>query len=272
MKMRLRYPIIVTALGLLVMLSLGCAAETGTVRNETGASSGVEDSAVAAYPPQVVIAPTPVSAQQGSAAAYPAPGGAVPTPVVTPAPSGFVPGDALPAIPPYASPTAVAVTSDDGQTYREIKWEELVPAGYRPEDILAKYQSQLDTFQDGDPAAMDLYRQMQEEFNNAPVNGDLNQVAIKLPGFIAPLEYENNLITEFLLVPYFGACIHVPPPPVNQTVYVALAEGEGITPEESFYPVWVHGYMLTEGLDTEIGNAGYRIQDAVLIPYEYPTG
>jgi hypothetical protein len=157
----------------------------------------------------------------------------------------------------------------DGQQYREITWEELVPPGYRPEDIMAKYQEELNAFQDGDPAAMDLYQQMQEEFNNAPINSQLNQSNIKLPGFIAPLEYEGELITEFLLVPYFGACIHVPPPPVNQTVYVVLADGEGITPEESFYPVWVHGYMTTEGLNTDIGEAGYRIQDALLAPYEY---
>jgi hypothetical protein len=210
----------------------------------------------------------------------------LPTPFVivataTPAPSGFVPGDALPTptLVPAATvqaypdaiptPTQSVSTTLDGQQYREITWEELVPPGYRPEDILAKYQVQLDSFQDGDPAAMDLYLQMQEEFNNAPVNSQLNLSSIKLPGFIAPLEYEGDLITEFLLVPYFGACIHVPPPPVNQTVYVSLASGEGLTPEEAYYPVWVHGSMTTEGLTTDIGQAGYRIQNAILTPYEY---
>lgn len=191
---------------------------------------------------------------------------------VTPAPSGFVPGDALPTIVPNATPTQTAITTIDGQEYRELTWEELVPPGYRPEDIMAKYQEELSAFQDGDPAAWDLYEQMQEEFNNAPVNSQLNQSNIKLPGFIAPLEYEGELVTEFLLVPYFGACIHVPPPPVNQTVHVTLAEGEGISAEEAFYPVWVHGYMITDGISTDIGEAGYRIEGAMLTSYEYPTG
>ena len=74
---------------------------------------------------------------------------------------------------------------------------------------------------------------------------------------------------RFLLVPYFGACIHVPPPPVNQTVHVTLADGEGITLGESFYPVWVHGRMTTEGMNTDIGDAGYRIDGAVTMRYEY---
>lgn len=189
------------------------------------------------------------------------------TPSVTPAPSGFVPGDALPTLAPAATPTQTAITILDGRQYRGLSWEELVPPGYRPEDIMAKYQDELNTFQDGDPAAMELYLRMQEEFNNAPINDTLNQSDVRIPGFIAPLEYKDDLITEFLLVPYFGACIHVPPPPANQTVYVTLADGEGITPEASFYPVWVHGFMTTEGMHTGIGAAGYRIEDAVTKPY-----
>lgn len=191
---------------------------------------------------------------------------------VTPAPSGFVPGDALPTPNVYPTPSPAAIAMVEDQPFRELTWEELVPPGYRPEDIMAKYQDELNAFQDGDPAAWDLYQQMQEEFNSAPVNSQLNQSSVRLPGFIAPLEYDGDLITEFLLVPYFGACIHVPPPPVNQTVHVSLADGEGITPEDSFYPVWVQGFMITEGLSTDIGNAGYRIQDALVTPYEYPTG
>jgi len=160
----------------------------------------------------------------------------------------------------------------DSAGFREITWEELVPPGFRAEDIIAKYQDQLNAFADGDPAAWDLYMQMQQEFNNAPINTGMNQAPIKLAGFIAPLEYSDDLITAFLLVPYFGACIHVPPPPVNQTVFVTVADGEGITPEEAYYPVWVEGYLMAEGLTTDIGQAGYRVENAALTPYEYPTG
>lgn len=45
---------------------------------------------------------------------------------------------------------------------------------------------------------------------------------ISLVGFMMPLD--NNAtksIKEFLLVPYFPSCIHVPPPPSNQIVLVS---------------------------------------------------
>ena len=64
---------------------------------------------------------------------------------------------------------------------------------------------------------------------------------------------------EFLLVPYYGACIHVPPPPVNQIVHVTLAEGEtyrgGV-----FDAVWVSGILRVERFSSEIADAGYRLE------------
>ncbi|MCO5184198.1 MAG: DUF3299 domain-containing protein [Anaerolineae bacterium] len=181
-------------------------------------------------------------------------------------------GEALPKVPTTpqesAEATPVAVVIDD-QGYRELAWEEMVPPGFRPEDIMAKYQDELNQMQDGDSAAMDLYDLMQEEFMNAPINSELNAQKIKLPGFIAPLEYQDDTITEFLLVPYFGACIHVPPPPANQTVYVTAADGNGVDVGDSYYPVWVVGELLAEGQTTDIGVAGYRIQNATITPYDY---
>ena len=51
----------------------------------------------------------------------------------------------------------------------------------------------------------------------------LNGQYVKLPGYVVPLESDaGGLLSEFLLVPYYGACIHVPPPPSNQIVYVRL--------------------------------------------------
>lgn len=153
--------------------------------------------------------------------------------------------------------------------YREIGWENLVPMGFSPQEIASKYQDELAQFQDGDPAALEVYEQMQEEFNNAPINDELDGAMIKIPGFIAPLEYDGDEITEFLLVPYFGACIHVPAPPTNQTVYVKTAEGEGIAGRDAYNPVWVFGIMQTENKETELAQAGYVIEDAVIELYSY---
>jgi hypothetical protein len=164
-------------------------------------------------------------------------------------------------------PTIVA--NEEG--YLELNWDDLVPEDYQPEAIMARYQEELNQFEDGDPEAMTLYLQMQEEFNNAPVNEFLNNKLIKLPGFIAPLEYADGIITEFLLVPYFGACIHVPPPPVNQTILVKAAEGYAIKFEESYNPFWVSGELVAESATTDLADAGYYVENAIIEPYTYST-
>ena len=69
---------------------------------------------------------------------------------------------------------------------------------------------------------------------------------------MAPLTFDGDAITEFLLVPYFGACIHVPPPPANQIVKVTLAEGESLSLEESWGAVCVAGKMNVTTTDTDL--------------------
>ena len=60
-------------------------------------------------------------------------------------------------------------------------------------------------------------------------NADLNDKNIRMPGYLLPLEFENRKVTEFLLVPWVGACIHTPPPPPNQIVHVKLENGFDLT-------------------------------------------
>lgn len=158
----------------------------------------------------------------------------------------------------------------DNVIYRQIMWDGLIPADFTAGAITAKYADQLAEIEDGSPEAADLYMKMQQEFNNAPVNEVLDEIPVRLPGFIAPLEYEDDLITEFLLVPYFGACIHVPPPPANQTVLVKTANGQGIQAEDSYNPIWVMGKLTTKGTTTELAAAGYYIQGAIIEPYVNP--
>ena len=158
----------------------------------------------------------------------------------------------------------------DYEPFTEIDWDALVPEAYRGDAMVAKYQEQLDKFEDSDaysPEADALYQKIIEEMNNAPVNKAINNQRIKLPGFIAPLNNHNGLITEFLLVPYFGACIHVPPPPVNQTVLIKTAPDNGIKMEDSFGAFWVSGQMKIEGKKMDIGEAGYTIENAIIETY-----
>jgi len=73
---------------------------------------------------------------------------------------------------------------------------------------------------------------------------DLDGQHIRMPGFALPLEFSGSKITEFLLVPWVGACIHTPPPPPNQIVFVSIEEG--FESKGQFTPVWVSGEMRVQ--------------------------
>lgn len=170
-------------------------------------------------------------------------------------------------VPSNVNPSMPTLVTLNDISYMEITWEALVPADFTAEAIMAKYEDRLAATSDGSSEAADLYTQMQAEFNNAPVNDALDGALIRLPGFIAPLEYTDELVTEFLLVPYFGACIHVPAPPSNQTVLVKMADGQGIRLEDTYNPFWIMGELTAEGATTELAEAGYFIENAIIELY-----
>ena len=102
--------------------------------------------------------------------------------------------------------------------------------------------------------------------SRSPLGVDANVALCRqLPGFIVPLDFEGMETSEFLLVPYFGACIHVPPPPSNQIVYVKTVAGYPL--KELFDPVWVTGEMRTQAYLNEVGDAGYTLQATIIEPY-----
>jgi len=137
---------------------------------------------------------------------------------------------------------------------RLITWEELVPKDWDPGKALKGIDlSQLD---DSDPRANELLMKLQELSNNAPTNPALNGVEVKIPGFIVPLEENKGEVTEFLLVPYFGACIHTPPPPANQILHVRPKQGAKFRAMDT---VWVSGKLQTVRNDSMMGVSGYQI-------------
>lgn len=82
--------------------------------------------------------------------------------------------------------------------------------------------------------------------------------AIKIPGFIVPLEFsDDQTITEFFLVPYFGACIHLPPPPPNQIIHIS--HPEGIQVEALYDPFWVYGVVDAGITKNSTATSAYRI-------------
>lgn len=151
---------------------------------------------------------------------------------------------------------------------KTLKWDDLIPKGFEPELMIKKYKTQLDEVEDGTPEEQALLDKLIIEFNNAPSNADLDGIKVKIPGFISPLEENNGMVGEFLLVPYFGSCIHSPPPPVNQTVLVKTKKDKSIPIEKIYDPVWVIGKVQVKRQDTDLAKAGYVIEEAELEIYK----
>jgi hypothetical protein len=154
--------------------------------------------------------------------------------------------------------------------YTEIRWDDLVPKGWDPIKLMKDkgLNTSQAMLQDGDPKATAMMQQLREVFDNAPTEPALDNTRIKLPGYLVPLEEVAAGHTEFLLVPYFGACIHTPPPPANQIVLVVPAKpAAGF---RSMDTVWVSGVLKTVRNNSAMGASGYRLE-ATLVERYKPT-
>lgn len=154
---------------------------------------------------------------------------------------------------------------DSVDKVQELEWEALVPEGWRPDEVLQQYDvEQLD---DSDPRAAELMSKLQALWDEAPVVKALDGKKVKLPGFVVPIEGDGEAVSEFLLVPYYGACIHVPPPPANQTVYVVTGN-EGAAVRKLFDTVWVTGILSAKSNRSDLANAGYTLRASKVEPYD----
>ncbi|MCG8536704.1 MAG: DUF3299 domain-containing protein [Pseudomonadales bacterium] len=87
----------------------------------------------------------------------------------------------------------------------------------------------------------------------------MNGKPIRIPGFIVPLEFnDDQTITQFFLVPFFGACIHVPPPPPNQIIYVNYPQGFKL--DVLYNPIWVSGVLKTSLVENNMAVAAYSME------------
>jgi len=173
------------------------------------------------------------------------------------------------AAPAGLSEAEVAATPDTGGEYPELDWEELIPPDWRPDKLMADFK--VDDMADDDPRAQELLDKLQALWKEAPVVPELDGRRIRLPGFVVPIEADAESVGEFLLVPYYGACIHVPPPPANQTIHVVTPKG-GEYHGGLFDTVWVSGTLKVQSLSIELADAGYRIEAVRVEPYEGEVG
>ncbi len=133
----------------------------------------------------------------------------------------------------------------------QLEWEHLIPA--------ASHQAVVrGIVQHGAEVAADA---------GGAVVRDLDGETVRLAGFIVPLEFNGQLVTEFLLAPYAGACVHVPPPPPNQLVYVLAPKGFRL--DSLTDAVVVTGTMKVASVATELAAAGYGIVASRVDPHRF---
>jgi hypothetical protein len=89
---------------------------------------------------------------------------------------------------------------------------------------------------------------------------------VRIPGFVVPLDDAQDEGAEFLLVPYYGACVHTPPPPPNQMAFVTMQGGKSIK-LALFDAVWMEGTLRIVNYDSPYGSVGYTIEGLSMQPY-----
>ncbi|HVZ44505.1 MAG TPA: DUF3299 domain-containing protein [Ramlibacter sp.] len=149
--------------------------------------------------------------------------------------------------------------------YRTIDWEALIPKDWDPMKQIGQDPSSLS---DSNPRAMKLLRDMRQTWDNAPTVEAMNGAAVRLPGYVVPVDQTKEGLRQFLLVPYFGACIHSPPPPANQIIDVIVDHPADDI--QSMDAVWVSGVLQTARTDSTMGMSGYKLKAARVEPYEPP--
>ena len=148
---------------------------------------------------------------------------------------------------------------------RDLTWSEMIPPDAPAE--VPNMKPLHDLSQMSDALSAESAPAARQDLPNAPVVQTLDGQAIRLPGYIVPLEVnEAGRTTEFLLVPYFGACIHVPPPPSNQIVHVRSEIGVKL--EELYQPYWIEGAMQVKASTSELADAGYQMDAQKIYVYE----
>ncbi len=168
------------------------------------------------------------------------------------------------------APTA---TRDPLAAYTPITWDTLMPAQQAGITLLQKNNRTTDfsQFKDSDPRAQAMLQEMRDQMEMARPVASMDGEKIRITGYLVPLEYDDtHQIKEFLLVPYFGACIHTPPPPPNQIIHVFL----NVTPEGEFDTldqVEIAGDIEVRSSDSDMGRSVYTVWADTLIKVATPA-
>ena len=162
----------------------------------------------------------------------------------------------------------IAVAADSSinkdERYVELDWKNLIPPDWNLSKVFDDLN--LDGLDDNDPRAEKAMERLKKMWDEAPTNPAVQGKAVKISGFVASLDFTgNNELKEFLLVPYFGACIHLPPPPANQIIHVTLGKPRKDIRTRDL--ITVYGKLVIDKTETEMGNSGYRMEATAIELY-----
>ncbi len=172
----------------------------------------------------------------------------------------------------------------------DLVWEDLMPEGEEAilADMYTEYYEELEarimagqqTLSEAAQAQIDsgefdinaiaegAANDEMEQLGTFNVVSSLNNMKIRIPGYVVPLDFNaENKYKEFLLVPYFGACLHTPPPPPNQIIFVTSEEGVEIPNIQE--PYWLEGVMSTGEFSSELADTAYEVALSDLERYDY---
>lgn len=158
----------------------------------------------------------------------------------------------------------------------EIEWIQLMPADdlaalLNPPEFISDIEDgasndnkdALKEISKTDEAA----RRYKEALSSSRVVEAFDNKNVRVPGFIVPLESdEEQRVTQFFIVPYFGACLHMPPPPPNQIIFAESKEG--IELESLYTPFWFEGTLEIDQTENALGTSAYSMRLDNINTYE----
>jgi len=160
-----------------------------------------------------------------------------------------------------------------------IMWEDLMPEGAY-EDVVRQQEAYLAALERRyranatSLADAQTFEEIEEgseldympQFGSFDVVEDLDGERIRIPGYVVPFDFDpKQRHAEFLFVPYMGACIHTPPPPPNQIIFVRA--DPAIPVVDIWAPYWLEGTLTAEQALSDLGDAAYALSLESLSPY-----
>ncbi len=172
----------------------------------------------------------------------------------------------------------------------ELVWKDLMPVGEeeRLAEMYTEYYEELerrmvgnatqlkdaatdkqsDTGFDPSLIAEGAANDTMDQIGTFNVVSSLDGMNIRIPGYVVPLDFNaENKYKEFLLVPYFGACLHTPPPPPNQIIFVNADPAVKVSNIEE--PFWIEGIMTTGEFSSDLASTAYEVKLSTLSAYDY---